>query len=111
MNWKTIGSILFIAAVFVYYLYRIKRLQQRPNSIYNKKVSKFGYLMFTIMIVVMTGILTLEHTAPNSQIGKLVSTEAGSFLVMFIVAIVFAVIGRFLSKFGFKELDNNKKDV
>lgn len=111
MNWKTIGIILFIAVVFVYYLYGINRLQKRPDSIYNKKVTKFGHVIFTIMIAVMAGIFILEQTAPNSQIGKLVSTNAGSFLVMFIVAIVFAVIGRFLRKFGFKKLDNKKKDV
>ena len=111
MDWKTIGIILFISIVFVYYLYRIKKLQQRPNSIYNKKVTKFGYVIFTIMIVVMAGILSLEHTAPNSQIGKLVSTNEGSLLVMFVVAIVFAVIGHFLRKVGLKELDNNKKDA
>jgi hypothetical protein len=79
-------------------------------SHYNKKITPFGYLIFAIMIIVMLGIFSLKFTAPTSTIGKLVSTDKGSILVAVIIAIVFAVLGYFLRKFGLKVLEN-KKDV
>ncbi len=108
MNWEALGVIgLFTLGLgvllFVPAWVWVKRKQRaEPNNHPKLRLTKTGWVLICMTVVVLIGGLLMDFIAPESLLGQLVKTSSGRFLYLVIVVLVFWLVEAVLKTRGIK---------
>lgn len=82
--------------------YARREARRRPHANSSTRITVAGLVVILIIILVLVAGLTLEHLAPDSWLGTLVSTKRGRLVWGWMVVCVFAPIALVLERMGMK---------
>ena len=107
MNWEAffiIGGLALILGAILYipgrWWARRKLAESSPESNARLHITPIGYIYFTVLIGGMLFAFSQQYFAPDSEIGKLVSSSFGRFVLLGGVAAIGFVVERILQRAG-----------
>jgi hypothetical protein len=115
MDWKAFGVIgLFTLAlgVLLYVPARIwvkRKLRTEPDSHPKLRLTKLGWILISVSILVLIGGLLMNDLAPESMFGQFMKTSKGRFLYLVIVAVIFWFVEAALKARGIKLIKEDNK--
>src|SRR5687767_9912619 len=95
MNWEAffvIGSFALVLGALLYIPARIwakRKLRDHPNSNATLKVTRAGFIFFSIFVVVLMVGFSQQYLAPESELGQFVKTSSGRLAFSAAVGVVF----------------------
>ena len=116
MNWEAIfviggftiilGIVLLIPGIW----WARRKSKQHSDSQGALAVTKAGFIYFGIFVFILFSCLTAQFWAPETALGKWVSTRSGRILFVISLVIAAFVIEKILNKLGFqiKALEKRK---
>ncbi len=114
MNWEAffaIGIFTIILGVVLYIpgrLWAKRKLKEHPNTQASLKVTKFGYILTSSMLLVLFGGLSFQYFSPNSFFGEYMKTKTGRLTFTALVIIIFVLVERIFKTKGYTMLVDKK---
>jgi hypothetical protein len=98
-----VGLGIFCLSIYLIGNFIAKRyISKRPYSQLNLIVTKFGYIFYSISLFLLFSGFSMKWFAPETIIGRLVSSYKGMIIYTIGLCIVLGVIERCLSMKGYR---------
>ena len=114
MDWEAlsiIGLFVLTLGILLYVPARIwakRKLRDDPKSHQELILTKVGWVLISMAILVILGGFSTQYLAPESAIGRFVKTSSGKFIYLAAVAFVFYLIESALKARGIKMIKEDR---